>query len=146
MVRRRALALAASVLLASCAHLGGSLVATLPTVGPRLVVLEPERALPASPRGVLCLETPEGYTVQPGTAAFARAGGDPVRLRAALARQEGDAWWELAVPSRRAVGDASFLCLGAASPPPAGAAFDRVSLSATATLLVPQIVWIAEPK
>ncbi|HUB06388.1 MAG TPA: hypothetical protein VMB50_05285 [Myxococcales bacterium] len=142
---RRALLLAL-LSATACSHLGESVVATMPTVGPRLVVLEPEGTLKPGPRGVLCLQAPEGYAVQPAAAAFFKAGGEIVSIRAALAQGEGQDRLELAVPSLRTVGDDAFLCLSGASPPPPGAVFDRVSLSATAPLLLPEIVWIAEPK
>ncbi len=137
---------AALVLLASCSHLGESLVATMPTVGPRVVVLEAERPLRATPRGVLCLEAPEGYAVPLATAAFTRSGGEPVVIRASLATETGDTRLDLPVPSRRKAGDATFLCFGAAGAPLPGAAFDRVTLTATAPLLLPQIVWISDPR
>jgi hypothetical protein len=132
--------------LAACAHTGQSVVATMPTVGPRGVILQPEYPLAPTSRGALCLQAPEGYAVQASVAAFFPQHGDAVRVHATLAQEDSEARLDLSVPSRRNVGNDAFLCLGTGAPAPAGVAFDRVSIEASATLLLPQIVWIAEPK
>ncbi len=129
-------------LLGACAHAGGRLLTTMPTVGPRSAVLDVDPPLRVGPASVVCLAAPEGFTARLDGPAFVSAKGEPVAIRAALAQEDGEARVELPVASLRRVGDSSFLCLAAASPPAQGAVFNRLTVTAPSALLLPEIVWI----
>ena len=133
----------------SCAHAQReSVVASMTTLGPRLLIVVAEEPLVASGAAdLLCIGCPDAWAARPAAEACVPPGGAPVELHASIATEEpGLPCAELPVVSERRVGEAHYLCFGPVAPLPAGASYTRATVRASASVRVPQILWIGAPR
>jgi hypothetical protein len=126
-----------------CAHVPAALVASMTTLGPRVLVIAAEEPLVVSgDMDALCIACPPGWTVEPSSAALTPPGGVPIAIQAVIAAEDDGSRVELPRVSERRLGEESFLCLGPKSALQKGARYTRATVRAGESLRVSQIVWI----
>ncbi len=139
-IARRVLACGLAPLFFACAHARTDLVATMPALGPRVLVLVPDPPLVASGAGdALCLSLPLGFSLD-AAGRLSSPPDAPVTIEAALAG--GGARVPLTVRAARRIDGAPHLCFAPAEPIAPGRTFTRITVRASELLLVPEVRWV----